>query len=630
MKIALSCMGFGAGGTVGLTSMKTTEQTSRSTFADARMLSEGFFATPQGNLVQTIYVDLAGKLPPEALCLAKASEPQFDLRTADSVRLSRPSVFRETGEVLVKDEQEGRARTSTRETTEGPTAAKTQMNRRLRALNAGLRLCHAKPSVSGTMRAERTQTATSALTFGKDWLIYCTSLWPEAGEEPAWLRTFPENYTSVARIHRPAQFAQALGLGVCEHIGATGKPAPMTGAFHGFKMFEVHRTPQIVLHGPVLYVDEPYRCIDEAEVGWAKICSMIFVKSREYAAQKEYRFAMLSIPPEMGEVIDLPVSGMLRDCLLPVKSPLGVANGPVTIERNEQEPGEQRETNRGYTYRRRRVRRETGQWRKDGEPGSGRAKEEIVEETVTSPEEVPEPFPEEVKQPDIIVFEQVGGQVRFAHEVYREEETERLRIETLRTNPAIVDDPGPGGLPQVLEIPPDERFEAPDEAPTDPRFVLDLCLNPSVPRPPGRCEGLSRCSQVEVEHALACWRSLGAAVDMLDGEDRERAAASAWYAAEFIVDLVSWFGPIVKSVCVIQECVAVVEFERAPLTGAVGWATFSGTGMYTLYAHRRNVEEVVFSGRSRAGRMSPSTYKEALQKYGWHLKVPVAGTRTGR
>ncbi len=610
--------------------MKMTEQPSRSAFTNARMLSEGGFTTPQGDMVQTNYVDLAGKLLPEALCLAKASEPQFDLRTADSVRLSRPGIFRETGEVLVKDEQEGRARTLTRETTEGPTGATIQMDRRLRAINAGLGLCHAKFSVSGTTKAERTQTSTSAVTFGNDWLIYCTSLWPEADEEDAWRRTFPENYTSMVRIHRPTQFAQALGLGVCEHIGATGKPAPMKGAFHGFKIFEVQRTPQIVLHGPVLYVDDPYRCIDEAAAGWEKICSMIFVKSREYAAQKEYRFAMVSIRPEAGEVFDLPISGMLRDCLIPVKSPLGVANSPVTMARDEREPGEQRETYRGYTYRRRRVQRESGNW-KDGEPGSGRAREEIVEETVTSPEEIPEPFPEEAKQPDIIVFERAGGQVRFVHEVYREEETERLRIKTLRMNPAIVDDPGLGGLPQALQVPPEDRFEALDEPPTDPRLVLELCVNPSVPRPPGRYEGLARCSRAEVEHALGCWRSLGAAVDLLDGEDRERAAAAAWYAAEFIVDLVSWFGPIVKSVCVIRECVAVVEFERAPLSGAVGWATFSGTGTYTLYVHRGSVEEVVFSGRfSRAGRMSPGTYMEALHKYGWHPKEPGSGIRTAR
>ena len=72
----------------------------------------------------------------------------------------------------------------------------------------------------------------------------------------------------------------------------------------------------------------------------------------------------------------------------------------------------------------------------------------------------------------------------------------------------------------------------------------------------------------------------------------------------------------------IRECVAVVEFERAPFSGAVGWATFSGTGTYTLYVHRGDVEEVAFSGRfTQAGRMSSGTYVEPLQKYGWRVKV---------
>ena len=140
--------------------MKTTESTSQPAFDNARMLGEGSFTTPQGNVVHTYYIDLAGKQLPEGLCLVKVSEPQFDLRTADSVRLSRPSVFRKTGEVLVKDEQEGRARTSTTETIEGPARATAQKDRRVRAINAGLRLCHANPSVSGSTKS--TNTATSS------------------------------------------------------------------------------------------------------------------------------------------------------------------------------------------------------------------------------------------------------------------------------------------------------------------------------------------------------------------------------------------------------------------------------------------------------------------------------------
>lgn len=606
--------------------MSTTKQASQSTFADARILSEGWFTTPQGDAVHTNYVDLAGTLPPGGVSLAKVSELQFDLRTADAVRLSRPAVFRETGEVLVKDEQEGRVQTSTHETIEEPKRAASKADRRVRAINAALRLSDVKLSLSRTTRAKRTHGATSGLTFGKDWLIYCTSLWPEANEEDAWRRTFPQNYTSMARIYRPTQFAQALGLGVCEHIGATGKPGPIKGSLDGFKTFEVHRTPQFVLHGPVLYVEDPYRCIDEAQDGWARICSMIFVKSHEYAAQKEYRFAMLSIRPDVGEVFDLPVSGMLRDCLLQVNAPFGVANDPLTMGPDDREPGEHRETNRSYTYHRRRVRRQSGHWTND-ETDSDRMREEVVEETVTSPEEVPEPFPEEFKQPDIIVFEVVGGQLRFGHTVYREEETESWRIERLPVNPSLVDDLAP---PKGLEIPLGDRLDAPAHPPMDPRVVLELFHNPSVPRPPGVYGNLPQCSQSEIEHALGCWRSLGAAVDMLDGDERERASASAWYAAEFIVDLVSTFGSIVRSVCLIRECVAIVEFVRAPLSQAVGWATFSGSGTYTLCVRRGNVEEVVLSGRSRAGRISPSTYAEALQKHGWHPKDARSDGRTER
>ena len=166
--------------------MKTTEQTSRSTFADARMLSDGAFTTPQGNIVQTIYVDLAGQLPLDGLCLAKASEPRFDLRTTGSVRLSRPGVFRDTGEVLVKDEQEGRARTSTRETIEGPTGATAQMDRRVRAINAGLRLCHAKLSTSAVMRAEKARTATQHASPAASLPSSCPA--SSAGRAPAPIR----------------------------------------------------------------------------------------------------------------------------------------------------------------------------------------------------------------------------------------------------------------------------------------------------------------------------------------------------------------------------------------------------------------------------------------------------------
>ncbi len=594
----------------------------RAIFPDARMLNDGGFTTPQGNLVQSNYVDLSGALPLGGFSLAKASEPRFDLRKTGTVRLSRPAVFRTTGEVLVRDSQEGEVRTMTRETVE-ESDEQVDLDRRTRVLSAAMRLSHTKMSVTTKAKAGRTNTATANITFGNDWLIYCTSILPEPGKKEArWRRTFPDGYTSVAQIYRPTQFAHALGLAICEHVGATGKPGPTSGTFYGFRTVEVERIPQIIVHGPVLYVDDPYRCIEEAEGGWAQICSMIFVKSQAYAAQKEYRFAAISIRPEVGDVVDLPVSGMMRDCLEPMNTRLVTADQQVKITVDETETQEKYKTSQKYTYRRRTVKRQTGNWGGDEET-EGREREEILEETVTSPDEVPDPFPSEVKEPDVIVFHQFGSRYRFVHNGYWNQETERWRIETLRENPEIVKNPRLGRLPDELGVPENVRFDSLVEHPLHPEFVLDLCLNPSIPKPPLEYSPLKRFSPSEVGHVMACHQSLGMAVDLLKGVDQEWAAASVWYAFKFVLDLVSRFGAIVKSVCVIRECVAVVELKRATFSGAVAWATFSGTGTYTLYVDQGNVEELVFSGRfSRARPMSESTVVDLLRDNGWGLKDP--------
>ena len=592
------------------------EQENQSSFPDARMLSEGFFTTAQGCLVNTTYVDLSGTLSLDGLGLAKATEPQFELSTTKSIRLSRPSVFRSTGEVLVRDEQEGLARRDSRQTVARVETNSPQTERRVAALNASLRLGDAKVSVNSTEKSEDWKSRSEWMTFGNDWLIYCTSILPLEREE-AWRRTFPASYTSVSRIHRPMQFAQALGVGVCEHIGATGKPAPLRGTFHGFRTMESQQTPQLVVHGPVLYVDDPYLCIAETEMGWARICSTIFVKSREYEAQREYRFAMLSIRAEVGDVFDLPMSGMLRDCLEPLKIPTDAVSSAVKMSNDDSEVANPRETFRGYTYRRRKVTREsTGR----GSDETGSTNEVVVEETVTSPDEVPDPFPSDEK-PDVILVHQMGGQLRYVHNAYRDEEKFHWRIETFPATPAIIEDPGSLGLPKALDVPPELRLDPREEIPVHPGYILDLCLNPSVPRPPRRYEGLERLSPTDLDHVLACHQALDSAVEQVPDALRERAAASAWYAFLFVVEITSLFGPVVESVCVIEECVAVVELERAPFSGAVAWATFSGAGTYTLHVRERAVEEMTYAGQSqRASPMMQSTYVKALEDHGWGSK----------
>ncbi len=204
-------------------------------------------------------------------------------------------------------------------------------------------------------------------------------------------------------------------------------------------------------------------------------------------------------------MFDLPVSGVLKDCLSPVKYPKGDPEETVAVVSKEESSGsEERPTRTTYTYRRRIARREQSSWNRE-EPGSYRSNEKVVEEIVTSPEEVPEPFPSgEERRPDVIVFHQVGTGFRFIHRAYRDEETKHWRVETLPENSTVADGPANGDRPVGLVVPPGLRYKTLDEHPVDPRFVLELCLNPSVPKPPIPYGGLSRCSPTEIAHVLAC------------------------------------------------------------------------------------------------------------------------------
>ena len=598
-----------------------------SLFPDAKVTTGGWMPTPQGDMVWTNYVDLSGKIDAKGLCLVKATKPEHDLRTTATIRLSRPGVFRNTGEVLIQDDQEGLAYVSSNERVEVANGDTNLSAERAAALNAAMQLGRTKMSVNSRSSEWKSSSSTANVSFGKDWLIYCTSMKPSEEDEEAWRKSLPEGYTSATTIYRPTQFAQVLGLGVSEYIGIRGKPEPIKGQFSGFQTVEEKRRCQMVLHGPMLYVDNPYGWISEAEVGWEKICAMCFLKSRErdQVAQREYRFILLSIGDEIGDVFDLPVSGMLKDCLLPVRYPEGKpAEATALVQKDEGPGGEERITGKTYTYRRRTTQTKRSGW-SQGKDGEEEAKEVTIEETVTSPEEVPEPFPsKEERRPDVIMIHQMGGHVRFVHEAYRDEVTTHWRVETLARNPAIAEGPEIGARPRELTIPPELRYETRNAHPVDPRFVLEMCLNPSEPKPPIPYRGLPRCSQAEIEHVLACGESLRMAVDLLDGVEQARAAASGWYAQRFVLDLVTWFGPIVRSVFVMRDGVAVVELMRAPLTGAVAEAAFAGARTYLLHIDDGTVEENVFPGEvSRAGQLSATTFVNLLERYGWTPKRDV-------
>ena len=197
-------------------------------------------------------------------------------------------------------------------------------------------------------------------------------------------------------------------MSVCEHVGAFGKPSPSRQTLSNFLSAETERHGLFVVHGPTLYVDDPYAYVSEAKAGWEMLSAMIFLKSQEHAREEEYRFAVFPVPPTTEAIVDLPVSGAMMDCLSPPAMPrqkqfkgeLVVVPEDGAAEIKTSVPTQK------HTYRRRLTRTKKSSLKVgDVEQGGGEQEEEVVEETVVSPEEIQEAFrSKQEKHPDIIIF----------------------------------------------------------------------------------------------------------------------------------------------------------------------------------------------------------------------------------
>ena len=595
-------------------------------FPRARFVPEGSLVAPNGAAIITSLIDLGGLLRTEDVCIAKWSRPVHSLKTAPSIRLSRPDVFRDHGEVLLQDPQEGRvAKTKSKTSGTSNQQLVDDVQQRLDALNVAAKLNTTIMNLSASTKDTQSESSEKSITFGSDWLIYCTAMHCSDKGDDARKEDFSENYSCCTTIYRPTQFAQALGMSVCEHVGAFGKPSPSRQTLSNFLSAETERHGLVVVHGPTLYVDDPYAYVSEAKAGWEMLSAMIFLKSQEHAREEEYRFAVFPVPPTTEAIVDLPVSGAMMDCLSPPAMPrqkqfkgeLVVVPEDGAAEIKTSVPTQK------HTYRRRLTRTKKSSLKVgDVEQGGGEQQEEVVEETVVSPEEIQEAFrSKQEKHPDIIIFQQWGNRIHYVHEAFHNVETERWRLETVRRV-----DLGPnvsevGEWPDQMSVPSEVAYEKSQSLPWHPELILEYCLEPSLSRAPGPYGARLECTTEEFEHVLGCVKALEIAVELVPEAERERAAAAAWYALGFIEGLTVEFGPIVESVCIIRGAVAVVELVRARFSGAVGWATFSGSGTYTLYIRGRNAEEFTFPGRfSRPQPMGSIVYGDALHQNGWHRK----------
>ena len=290
------------------------------------VLNDGILITDGGHLVMTHYVDIGlTKSPQRPLALVKAIDSRYGLEHAARMRLSTPPRFRDFGETLIQDDQEGRAvrQEKTREAPRDTSGITREQERALQAL--GVNNVTIDHSEDGTVH-----TQSEALSFGSSSWIYCTSVLPLPDQRDAWRRSLPATYDHESVIRQPIKLAQALGAMFVDQVGPQAKGGHFT---HHNSIKSLHES-QMVMHGPVWYTVDVYGFLKQFESHRLYGMFRLFVKDRTYQAQQEYRFVLHCETSVEAHTLDLRVSGMLRDSLAPP-----IRSSAVDFETDGEESG---------------------------------------------------------------------------------------------------------------------------------------------------------------------------------------------------------------------------------------------------------------------------------------------------
>ena len=283
---------------------------------DMVWVNEGFVLNDAEHLIMTSYVDLRplGNRTP-ITSLVRGCERKYALEDCETIMISNPARFREYGEELILDVQEGLAKEESAVTTQETATESTrqravsQLNDALELLDTGVRLTHSESNTK-----TNTDTASKSFTYAKEWWVFCTSIQPATDDWEAWRGTLPEDYDHVSVIGQPARFAHALAHMVADRLGPQLSEGSMTNSTGGVETEKTKHKTQWVLHGPVVYTNGVYDLLEGITNNEQRVAAQMFVKDREYAAQQEYRFVVLNEGAEQETAI-LQISGMMRDAL---------------------------------------------------------------------------------------------------------------------------------------------------------------------------------------------------------------------------------------------------------------------------------------------------------------------------
>lgn len=295
----------------------------------AEVWCDGYIVHDTGSTIYTYQVNVPGpgcEPPNEGWplylpVLVKVCERQYLIDDCMTVQLSRPSAFRGSGESLMSDPED--AQVSRAWMIEEQQNDPTEMAR--------AHLLDVEANRAAELIDARITTTTREITTRKSrrnvedrgnkaWL-WCSAIMPTDDDQWERLRSsLPSTHDHYWTLHNPRMFAHALGSIVVDQFGARGSETKLRHEHHA----EVtHHPGQMVIHGPVVYVKDPYRYVAESATPMERLVRPMFTKRLEYEDQREYRFVVWDESEPAETVMLLNASSAL------LETARGLPSGPV-------------------------------------------------------------------------------------------------------------------------------------------------------------------------------------------------------------------------------------------------------------------------------------------------------------
>ena len=599
---------------------------------DIVWVNEGFVLNDAEHIIMTSYIDLR---PPGARTpitgLVRGCERKYALDDSETIMLSNPSRFREYGEGLILDMQEGLAREESAVTTQ-ETAAESTRQRAVSELNEAFDLLDrpARLKYSESNTKSNTDTASKSFTYAKEWWAFCTSIQPAPDGWEAWRGTLTEDYDHVSVIGQPARFAHALAHMVADQLGPQLSEGSLTNSTGGVETEETKHKTQWVLHGPVVYTDSVYELLEGITNNEQRVAAQMFVKDREYAAQQEYRFVVLNEGAEQETVI-LRISGMMTDALKQTAHGLvRHARVPLSSEaelETEKPPARvegPKSVAKQATARRRSAKRE--EWRfeargPDGEvlSSDGGARESVKEQTVTWSQESEG---DESHKPTHNVQSDRGTEEPFSI-------------------PAPFDPAGGPGKEQndeeaakeiaLDEFDLDER-ESEDSEPAIPiwtatgrvyRSFEEMLNDPTYPMSPvGKVWQEDVNTPDEIAKTYRAIDVLDMKMKDIDEQSRRDIASAGWHAMLCIRNIYGRLGDIVDTVSVERDRFIVIRLKENETFKVRARIVIAPSGAYAYTVYSPKEQELGYGGLEWGTTFFPlGSEVEAFERLGWPKKV---------